>query len=428
MRVLHPRPFHRPRRGPSTRTGFTLIELIIVVLVLLILMTLTVALVGDMLDSSRVGGTARQIQNYFAGARDRAIYAASRATGEGEIPPRVGVRFLSNQSLTITDSTTNQTTHRGFGSMVFIQETDPVRVRLRVYEVSSQWYASQLPPDTSTTDLFDTEFPAYDYDDTTDVGKSWLAAGALRDRGLIEGRREDPDGDGNFTAFYYLRATFGGDTKGKPYTIRFPAVDPYVQEDSDGNFWLAQGELSAEPPPGAAAPDGNTSMSTLWEFHLRPTPLPNEEPRLFPTGTLVEIQSSHVGGTSLAGSPFLNGDGSFDVMFNGQGIVDGPLSASGLVHLVVADLEDLEREFSITSPYLDSDGDLTNGVQPVDADGDGKPDVRQGELRIVSLRTRTGSAYASDVNPVVDEDTTPPEMYNHYVDPFYYAETGGEAN
>ena len=64
------------------------------ILVILILLTLTIAVVGRTVDGDRVRGGARQVQNYLAGARDRAIYAASRIENDREIPPAIGVRFL----------------------------------------------------------------------------------------------------------------------------------------------------------------------------------------------------------------------------------------------------------------------------------------------------------------------------------------------
>ena len=392
-----PIPDHRPPTTDS-RPAFTLIELIIVILVMLILMTLTVALIGDVLDSGRVSGAARQIQNYFAGARDRAIYSASRTEGQG-VPPRVGVRFLSNPSL--YDPVTG--THLGFNGMVFIQETAPVFGKLRVYENppgSGQWFASQL-------DASGNPIPG---------NTSSVAALNLIYRGLVESRMEDPDGDGTFTETYYLHVVLQSDQNNKDYYIRFTSVG------TANPPWLQQGTLSAPPPSGFLATD-------TWTMHLLPSPLPNEEPRLFPEGTIVEIQSSLVGNESLrAYSSAI--DGSFDILFNAQGVVDGPISAAGLVHLVVADLEDIERDFRIInfnaagnlsgfgSPFLDSDAG-TAGVQPLLADGE--PVTRQGDVRIVSLRARTGNAYASEINPVTNPTT------NLYTDPFFYAETGAEA-
>jgi prepilin-type N-terminal cleavage/methylation domain-containing protein len=70
------------------RGAFTLIELLISLSILLILATMTMRMVASMLDSDRIRTSARELQSYLAGARDRAIYA-------GE--PR-GVRFILDQS------------------------------------------------------------------------------------------------------------------------------------------------------------------------------------------------------------------------------------------------------------------------------------------------------------------------------------------
>ena len=104
----------RLRRAP-TRSAFTLIEIAVVVLVILILLTLTVAVVGRTIDGDRVRGGARQVQNYLAGARDRAIYAASRSEEKRQIPPAVGVRFLPDPAYFIPDDPATTTDH-GFYS------------------------------------------------------------------------------------------------------------------------------------------------------------------------------------------------------------------------------------------------------------------------------------------------------------------------
>lgn len=447
MRKLHHRPFHRPRRGLSpltsqlsTRGAFTLIELIIVVLVLLILMTLTIALVGNVLDGGRTRGAARQIQTYFAGARDRAIYSASRTEGGGT-PPRVGVRFLSNRALVVQNAAGNNV-HRGFSGMVYIQELDPVQTFLRAYEKppgSGQWVASQLTFDTTTGDPI---LPPLDPSNPT------IAVGELINRGLIDVRREpwnpNPDDNTDFIA-YYLHVTFDKkDATRKDYYVRFHATD--LIDDGSGTLWLVEGELSALLPWRTT--DLFSDPPEECNFHLLPSPLPNVEPRMFPTGTIVEIGSSVVGTAPRQGSAITRNvslrnlsraDGSFDVMFNAQGVVDGALAAAGMLHLVVADLEDIERGFQVVhrndqgtptdfsddtlevgSPFIDANGDWSDGIVPL-TDG-GEPVFRQGDVRIVSLRTRTGSAYVSEVNPQIDNTS------NRFIDPFGYAETGGEAN
>lgn len=66
------------------RPGFTLVELIVALSIFLILSTMTIMMVNVSTNSERISSSARQVQSYVLGARDRAIHA-------GE--PR-GVRFV----------------------------------------------------------------------------------------------------------------------------------------------------------------------------------------------------------------------------------------------------------------------------------------------------------------------------------------------
>lgn len=415
------RPIHRSLF--PTRRGFTLIELILVVLIMLILLTLTVAVVGNVLDNDRVRGASRQVKNYLAGARDRAIYSASRVeVGSGETPPRVGVRFLADPALMVTDSITNRQIYRGFRSMVFVQENRPMSGDFRVFEAvpgSGDWFVSQ-----------------YEDDNTTPLpGAAPVAIEFLIQRGLVETRTEF-DASGDPLEVYYLPLTFPArDSALKKFYVRFLRTAAYIQ----GNY-LLQAPLSA-PLPGD--PPSVPEPATV---HMLPSPLPSEEPRLLPQGTIIEIQSSIVGsGPKLVGSLPMNvslqnlarADGSFDIMFNAQGVVDGPIAAAGLVHLVITDLQDVERGFGIVKPYRDTsttppsdflftgspfvdlDGNISNGVDPEIEDG--KWIERQGDVRIVSIRTQTGGTTIAQVNPDFDSGN------NRFVDPFRFAELGEEA-
>ncbi|MCA9118280.1 MAG: prepilin-type N-terminal cleavage/methylation domain-containing protein [Planctomycetaceae bacterium] len=81
------------RSAACRRGGFTLVELIVALSIFLILSTMTIMMVNVSTNSERISSSARQVQSYVLGARDRAIHA-------GE--PR-GVRFLldPNNSSTV---------------------------------------------------------------------------------------------------------------------------------------------------------------------------------------------------------------------------------------------------------------------------------------------------------------------------------------
>jgi prepilin-type N-terminal cleavage/methylation domain-containing protein len=76
---------HRPRQSDRIR-GFTLVELLLALTVLLILAGLTIRLLNQTMQSDRIRTGARELQSFFAGARDRAIYAGQP----------VGVRLLTD--------------------------------------------------------------------------------------------------------------------------------------------------------------------------------------------------------------------------------------------------------------------------------------------------------------------------------------------
>lgn len=429
------RPRSRRDGGPS-RTGFTLIEMILVILVILILAGLTVAVVGRTVDGDRVRGGARQVQNYLAGARDRAIYAASRLEDATTIPPAIGVRFLPDPAMTIPDADPStpgdQPAYRAFGSMVFVQEVDPLPTRLTVYQEEDPagsgiyvWRASQFAEGSSGLESFGQssgEFPL-------------RAAGNLILRGLIPGRRE-----GGVPTFY-LPVYFDRDSSKEAYFIRFtlndlrqdgnpnPPNPSNLQTLASGTWWLFEGTLSK--PYFDSASDAYTPQ--MCRFRVLPSVMPSEEPRYLPRGCVVDVQSSSIGGAIGGLADSLRMDGSFDIMFNSRGIVEGPLAAVGQVHLVVADNEDVERGFRIGSAFVNADGtpytSTTGSPAPADADGDGNPDERRGEEFIVSVRTQTGSIYSSDVSPVADGSQIPPDTNGPYLRdyPFWYADGGGEA-
>nr|MDQ3333445.1 hypothetical protein [Planctomycetota bacterium] len=344
-----------------------------------------------------------------------------------KLPPAIGVRFLPDNSYTIPNpSDPTQSLVRAFGSMVFVQENDPLPTFLTVFqeEVSPgqfEWRASQFS---------DLDGPGGDPE--VSFGQSsnefaLRAAGELMKRGLLPGRLE-----GGVPTFY-LPVYFDRDASQEPYYVRFTPANlarddgsnppvfydmsqPYGGGTPSTVWWLHQGELS-KPYFDATS---SSYAPQPCKFRVLPSVVPSEEPRILPRGAVIDVASSVIGG-STGGSSIqgqLRADGSFDVMFNSRGIVDGPLASRGQVHLVVVDGEDIERGFSIFNAFADADG--TPGFD--DADGDGAGDERQGDEYIISVRTQTGSVYVSDVNNVVPDTAT-----GIRPDPFAYAETGGEA-
>lgn len=63
------------RSRQRTRSGFTLVELLVVVAIVLALTTMTIMSINFSMDADRMREGARQLQSLLAGARDKAIYA-----------------------------------------------------------------------------------------------------------------------------------------------------------------------------------------------------------------------------------------------------------------------------------------------------------------------------------------------------------------
>lgn len=401
------------QRRAGGRVGFTLIEMVIVILIILILLGLTIAVVGSTISGDRVRGGARQVQNYLAGARDRAIYAASRIEEDDELPPAIGVRFLPDPNMT-TRNAAGALTRVVYNSMVFVQEVDPLPTRLTVYREEDlpanpgvfKWKASQFSLDPSGTPV---SFGVSGGEFTL------RSAGALILRGLVPGTV-----DGT----YYLPVYFDRDSSREPYFVKFTLAN--LRKDGSATppanlatlatatYWLYDGELSK--PYFDSASDSFTPQPC--RFRVLPSVMPSEEPRLLPQGCVIDGNSSSVGGSLSAFGSLLRPDGSFDVMFNSRGIVEGPMAAVGQVHLYLADSEDVERGFQILSPWVNADASPAPGWD--DADGDGDFDERRGEEFIVSVRTQTGSIYTSEVG-------TGYNAAGYRTDPFLYADGGGQA-
>ena len=402
-------------RRPPGRRGFTLVELLVAILIFLILLAITAAAVGRMAGGDRVRGATRQVQSALSGGRDRAIYAASRQEDPKDIPPATGVRFLVDQATLPDPAAAPSMTNvpRGFNGMVFVQETPPLRTAVRVYHdtvgVGAWWYVSQLNPDGTPVDA---------------IGGAALPQRSLKrlfERGLIPTRFQTvnpindvpvPDG----LQVCYLPIFFDNDASQDTYIVQFvprpfDASNPNnpLQGSMGGaaNNWLQAGKIS-KPFYNAAFPSGGRAEC---QFRLLAAPMPSEQPRLLPPGTVVDLASSRIGGfagsSSLLNAGVLRTDGSFDVMFNARGIVAGPLAAAGTISLVVVDSRDLEAGFGINQQQITLDGALTE---------------RRGEENIVSVLTQTGGIYVSGVNPT--PTTGDPTLR---VNPFYYTTNGGEA-
>ena len=374
------------RSGPGGRSGFTLVELLIVVGLLLLLAVMTASAVNLSMSNDKVRGGARQVQSYLAGARDRAIFSKQ---------PR-GVRFL-------LDPTNNRTV----SSMTFIAPTDPwILGKIRLERLN--------PGDPTATVVRGFDVTGGNFVDPT----GWQD---LVNRGLLyNGSRIRIPANGNW------------------YTV----TTELMQSGSDPKLHLTT--PYSDPP---LVNDGNDPLAAIndvsgYILELPPSVMPNQEPVLMPKGSVIHLDrctnpinleqadSANPGGgrgDRLPSSwirPFdwknlpksdPNWDPSgfvytsqMDVMFSPRGVVIGPAAQKGIIHLYIADQKDADRDRT----YWSSPSSYPTASAPeygvwTDPSSNG---YERGDKVILSIFTRTGAVSTHSVFSNTD--------------PFRFAETG----
>jgi len=134
------------------------------------------------------------------------------------------------------------------------------------------------------------------------------------------------------------------------------------------------------------------TLSSPAEYLLELTPavLPNQEPRTLARGIVIDLQESRIP------SSWNNGTNPrMDILFSPRGTVTGPLSGGGMIHLLLADIVDVENGRAI-----------------------GVLNKQGGEL-IATVTTQTGNISTHHVDTT---DTTPANGVAD--DPFRFAELG----
>jgi type II secretory pathway pseudopilin PulG len=355
---------HRTRKPrPVAKAGFTLVELLVVIGILIVLTTLTVTLVNVTQNEDRIRAGAAQVQSYLEGARDRAIHA-------GE--PR-GVRFLPDPN------NPNVAT-----SLIYIGEPtiygDPENDRKRF-----------LTPRRITENSTGNQYIVLDSPD-------------------INSRNpQDPDNSdwGNF----FLRGLIvPGETilqiNKQPYTFERRTINGLVRYTltSDRGFVVNQ--------------------SVQYFLHLKPSVLPNQEPRLLPRGVVIDLNSSFKERVipSSWGSP--GNYKTMDILFSPEGTVTGVEAAGGVIHLVIADQADVDLGFNVGVDQFDPDMTTDTNLGPE------APITRTTDQRIVSVRTQSGSISVHNIDPTdtnLGYNTGTFSENNKADDPFKYAARGETA-
>ncbi|OYW24411.1 MAG: hypothetical protein B7Z55_02265, partial [Planctomycetales bacterium 12-60-4] len=287
------------RAGQRRSRGFTLIELLVVVGIILLLTVMTLVSVNFTLSADRIKGTARQVQSYLAGARDRAIYNRS---------PR-GVRFLLDPN----------NTHLATG-MIYIGAAEVFAEG--VVTCDTQYARIDQNGDGDTFDGADVDLTGRTVV-LVDTTLPWLT---LFNRGFMGpgSRIQIPKDTG---AWYRITSRPVNTTRG---TMSGGEVHSAIQLDR----------------PCRDLAGGTARVS--YALELNSTVLPGEEPVLFPQGVVVDLDGSQVPPIWRPSTFTGTYTGQMDILFSSRGVVIGDAASLGQIHLLLADLGDAEKWQQIT--------------------------------------------------------------------------------
>ena len=382
------------------RRAFTLVELLVAITILVILTTLVIA-AFQRDDGDRLNASSRIVQAYLEGARSRAI-------SSGKVR---GVRLIAStrdpyvvDSLVYIGSNAYDT---GFADIAFsggrwiVRNTTP-----------GKW--NRLKPPTSADptgrDLLRVggriELPR---------GARWYSVPPIEEDfngdGVVD-PGEDFNGNGEWDV---VLATAAGD---------IIAIDGHYEPSSfvGGTYAPTQNRTIGMMPPVFGAPQF-IAAGVEHRLELAPTILPDTEPVTLQRGIVIDLDASRVpaawrpGAGALprpAGAPY---SATMDILFDPRGNPTGTVATSGLIHLYITSLADVEMTRNLLGGNHPADGGtFAPAIVPANA-----PSVPRFEPYLVNLFTQTGQVTTARVN-FIDTDG------NLIADnPFGYAQRGREA-
>tara|TARA_R110002111_G_scaffold262702_1_gene340345 strand:- start:51941 stop:53356 length:1416 start_codon:yes stop_codon:yes gene_type:complete len=352
-KLLALRSFQLRRSG--NRTGFTLVELLVVISIMAILLVMTVTSINFALSSDLTRGASRQVQSYLAGARDRAIYAKE---------PR-GVRFLLAPN---PNNDPNPPYPGVITAMVYIAPSpDWNQGVIRIERIDASSPLDGVP-DTALN--------------VRGKGTDWRF---LYQRGqLIDGARIKIPGDGS-GSWYSIDLNSSPISKPDPSTLGSPLPHEYnASVDEVLRLTTAYRDAGTSSPTEVVAYAPGSGPST-YLLELPPVVLSGEEPTLLPNNTGIDLDRSYLpaswratgvsnGPDGQPGKASFNDNGSggndelaeqlwpgtddyrlysnhLDLMFSPRGAISGSEAGGGKIHFLIDTLDNIQSTWLSGTGY-----------------------------------------------------------------------------
>ncbi len=371
-------PWACARRSSSVRRAFTLVELLVAITILVILTTLVLA-AFQRDDGDRLNASARLIQSYLEGARSRAI-------SEGRV---IGVRLIpsANDPFVVE-------------SIAYVGSAGYATGTLSIAHDGSHWVISQpaglwhrlsTPDATSRPEGRDLLRIGSRIEIPAGTG-NWYTIGVVEDyndNGVLDTPEEDDQSSG-------MPLPPIDNNNGQ---LDFIILDPSgnnellsLREHYSPSIWTGGG-YAAQPATGIP-----------YRLELAATLLPNTEPVLLQRGTCIDLAASRIS--------------TFDILFDPRGNPVGNAATTGLQHLYVTTVSDVELT---RGRFVNHPANGTSTPLPVPIVPAVPPTVPKFEPYIVTLFSQTGQITTARVD-FTDSDS------NEIADsPFRYAQRGREA-
>lgn len=416
--------------GHYERSGFTLVELLVVVALMLILITITVVSIDYGFTSERIRSGARQLQSALEGARDRAIFAKE---------PR-GLRLLVDSS-----------EPRMIRSLIYIgaeKNWSEGQIQLERMDFEEDVNGNgKLDPgeDSNMNGRLDGDGVADGPGVLIVRGDSTCGWSTLKDRGFLGvyedlnfNRQLDPGEDQNGNGLLDLdapRIKIPANDNGLWYTVVTHRLSPTNQILQ----LVTPYRDSGTTPPGLTSVTAfQISGPSTYLLELLPRILPDAQPILLPEGVVIDLDASDIpsewrptrgedtngnglldGGEDTNGNGVLNVgtySGRMDIMFSPRGVVTGSLAARGLLHLYLAETKDVVKTVDLGVWTSVSTSGARRPPRYADASvplvpGPGSPGVYGvfgpeegdiGQRLLTTIFTQTGKVSTHPVNAVGD--------------------------